>query len=88
MKQILINENNLELEDMEKTVIRVKGMIINSNKEILLAHNNGTYQFPGGHKEDDEGMEETFTDVGSSIKTALDVNTYKKIKVIEQNTED
>jgi hypothetical protein len=35
-----------------------------------------------------EGMEETFTDVGSSIKTALDVNTYKKIKVIEQNTED
>ena len=59
MKQILINENNLELEDMEKTVIRVKGMIINSNKEILLAHNNGTYQFPGGHKEDDEGMEET-----------------------------
>lgn len=59
MKQILINENNLGLEDMEKTVIRVKGMIINSNKEILLAHNNGTYQFPGGHKEDDEGMEET-----------------------------
>ena len=35
-----------------------------------------------------EGMEETFTDVGSSIKTALDVNTYKKIKVIEQNTEE
>jgi hypothetical protein len=35
-----------------------------------------------------EGMEETFADVGSSIKNALDVNTYKKIKVIEQNTED
>lgn len=59
MKQILINENNLKEEDLESTVIRVKGMIINSNKEILLAHNNGTYQLPGGHKEDDEGMEET-----------------------------
>ena len=35
-----------------------------------------------------EGMEETFADVGSSIKRALDANTYKKIKVIEQNTED
>ena len=59
MKQILINENNLKEEDLESTVIRVKGMIINSNKEMLLAHNNGTYQLPGGHKEDDEGMEET-----------------------------
>ena len=59
MKQILINENNLKEEDLESTVIRVKGMIINSKKEILLAHNNGTYQLPGGHKEDDEGMEET-----------------------------
>ena len=59
MKQIFINEDNLHEEDLEGTVIRVKAMLINSHGEILLAHNNGTYQLPGGHKEDDEGMEET-----------------------------
>ena len=31
MKQILINEYNLKEEELETTVIRVKGMIINSN---------------------------------------------------------
>lgn len=82
MKQILINENNLELEDMEKTVIRVKGMIVNSNKEILLAHNNGTYQFPGGHKEDDEGMEETLireVKEETGIDVDLDLGPFMQI---------
>ncbi len=59
MKQIFINETNLKDEDIESTVIRVKGLVVNSKNEILLAHNNGTYQFPGGHKEEHEGMEET-----------------------------
>ena len=82
MKQILINKNNLELEDMEKTVIRVKGMLINSNKEILLAHNNGTYQFPGGHKEDDEGMEETLireVKEETGIDVDLDIGPFMQI---------
>lgn len=82
MKQILINKNNLELEDMEKTVIRVKGMLINSNKEILLAHNNGTYQFPGGHKEDDEGMEETLireVKEETGIDVDLDMGPFMQI---------
>ena len=82
MKQILINESNLELEDMEKTVIRVKGMLINSNKEILLAHNNGTYQFPGGHKEDDEGMEETLireVKEETGIDVDLDLGPFMQI---------
>ena len=57
MKQILINENNLELEDMEKTVIRVKGIIVNNKNEVLVAHNNNTYQLVGGHVEKDEDME-------------------------------
>lgn len=59
MKRIFINEDNLNKEDIEDVVIRVKGLIINSKNELLLAHNNGTYQFPGGHMEDGEGMEET-----------------------------
>ena len=36
MKKIIINDHNLTDEDMEKVVVRVKGMIINSKGKILL----------------------------------------------------
>ena len=58
MKEIVINDKNLTKEEMESEVTRVKGLIINSNGKILIAHNNNTYQFPGGHKEDDETIDE------------------------------
>lgn len=73
MKQIFINDNNLTESDIEYSVIRVKGMLVNSSNEILIAHNNGTYQFPGGHKEDDESLEVTLI---REIKeeTGIDIN--------------
>jgi len=58
MKEIIFNENNLTDEDIESEVIRVKALIINSNNKILLAHNNNTFQFPGGHIEDNENMDD------------------------------
>ena len=58
MKEIVINDHQLTMDDIEMKVIRVKGLIINSKGKILLAHNNNTYQFPGGHKEDDEEMDD------------------------------
>lgn len=58
MKEIIINDNNLIDNDIERVVVRVKGLIINSRGQILLAHNNNTYQFPGGHMEEDETMDE------------------------------
>ncbi len=58
MRKLIINDNHLIEEDIESKVIRVKGLIINSQGKILLAHNNHTYQFPGGHKEDYEELDE------------------------------
>jgi 8-oxo-dGTP pyrophosphatase MutT (NUDIX family) len=58
MKEIIINDHQLKDEDIESKVVRVKGLILNSKGKILLAYNNNTYQFPGGHKEDNEGMNE------------------------------
>ncbi len=58
MKRILINDCNLKEEDLDFKVIRVKALIINSQGDILIAHNNGTYQFPGGHVEDNESLDE------------------------------
>ena len=58
MKKIVINDNNLDNSSMEMEVVRVKGLIINSKGKILLAHNNNTYQFPGGHREENETNED------------------------------
>lgn len=59
MKRIFINDYFLTNDDMESEVIRVKALLINSKGELLLAHNNNTYQLIGGHKEDDETLENT-----------------------------
>ncbi len=56
MKEIIINDHNLTDADIEQKVVRVKGLIMNSRGKILLAHNNNTYQFPGGHTEENESM--------------------------------
>lgn len=58
MRKIVINENHLKESEMEMKVIRVKGLLFNSKGKILLAHNNYTYQFPGGHKENHETLDE------------------------------
>lgn len=88
MKQILINEDNLREEELEGTVIRVKAMLINSSGEILLAHNNGTYQFPGGHKEDDEDMDVTLireVKEETGIDVELDMGPFMQIVTYDSN---
>lgn len=57
MKRIFINDNNLQNDELDYEVIRVKGLVINDKDEILLAHNNNTYQLVGGHLENTEDME-------------------------------
>ena len=54
MRTIIINENHLKEEDISKKVERVKAVILNSSGKVLLAFNNNTYQFLGGHVEEGE----------------------------------
>lgn len=58
MKEFVINDDNLRDEDIEKKVVRVKALILNSKGNILLVYNNNTYQFPGGHVDEDEEIDE------------------------------
>jgi 8-oxo-dGTP pyrophosphatase MutT (NUDIX family) len=58
MKEIFYNYDNLTKEEIDETVIRTKGLIINSNNEIILGYSHKTYQFPGGHLEEGESLEE------------------------------
>ncbi len=58
MRKILYNPDNLKKEDIDEVVIRIKALIINSKNEITLGYAHKTYQFPGGHLEDGETLEE------------------------------
>lgn len=58
MREILYNPDNLKKEDIDEVVIRIKALIINSKNEITLGYAHKTYQFPGGHLEDGETLEE------------------------------
>lgn len=85
MKEIIINEYKLTDQELDDRVVRVKGLMINSKGMILLAHNNNTYQFPGGHLEEFESRdvcikreikEETGIDVEILEEPFLVITTY------------
>ena len=59
MKRVIINDEQLDITKMAETVIRVKALMVNEKKELLVVHNNYTYQFPGGHWKEYESLEET-----------------------------
>lgn len=57
MKVKIINYDHINCEDINDQVIRVKALMVNSKKEILLASAYTTIQFPGGHLEEGEDLE-------------------------------
>lgn len=59
MKEIITNKNNLKEEEITEVVKRVKALLINDSNEILLGYSHNTYQFPGGHVEDNETLDDT-----------------------------
>lgn len=59
MKQIITNKYNLADSDMTEVVERVKVLLVNSNKEVLLGYSHNAYQFPGGHVEKNETLIQT-----------------------------
>lgn len=56
MKETIYNYDYLNEEDITDVSTRVKALIINSDKEILLGKSDISYQFPGGHLEDNESL--------------------------------
>ena len=85
MRQVIINDHNLNDNDIDYTVTRVKAFMVSDDKDLLLVHNNNTYQFPGGHVEKGEDYkdtlireikEETGIDISSLDEPFLEINTY------------
>ncbi len=56
MLKFVTNENHLKEEEMTEIVKRVKVLLVNSKQELLLGYSYHTYQFPGGHVEENETL--------------------------------
>ena len=57
MKEIIYNDDNLLESDITEVVVRTKALIINDNN-IYLGYADNIYQFPGGHLEANETINE------------------------------
>jgi len=56
MKIKVYNYDNIKDSDITDKIVRVKALMINSNNEILLCEDFDTIQYPGGHLEKGESL--------------------------------
>lgn len=59
MKTLIFNESNLQENDIDEVVTRVKVFLVNNKNELNYAISNGGVQLPGGHVEIGEDYVET-----------------------------
>ena len=94
MKEIIYNQDNLKDPDIEKRVVRARGLIINSQKEILMCYSHvlAHYEFPGGHLEENEDLigglkREIYEETGIKIANR-EIKPFMVIKYYTNNYYD
>ncbi len=94
MEVKIFNSDNISEESIKDKIIRVKALIVNSKNEILLGEAFGTIQFPGGHLEDNETLneglkremlEETGMEIKGIYEPFLVIKHFIKDKVGDNN---
>ena len=89
MKEIIYNNDNLTKEEMNDEVIRIKAMIFNSNKELLIAKTDELYHLPGGHLEKNESFIECLKrEVREEAGIVLDINDIEPFFAIRHYTKN
>ena len=89
MKEIIYNYDNLTDKDITETVIRTKALIINDNS-IYICNENNIYEFPGGHLEINETLEECLKreikeEMGMDIIDEEISKPFMKVTYLNQN---
>jgi len=89
MKEVIYNEDNLTISDINEVEVRTKILMPNHKNQILMGFYKKTYQFPGGHLEPGETLEDCLK---REIKeeTGMEVDTsnffpFYAIKYYEKN---
>lgn len=93
MKTLVINEFNLNENEIDETVTRLKAFLVNSNNELYYAISNGGVQLPGGHVEKDEEYTETIKreiqeEVGITLEDLEIPSPFFKIKQFVKTRHD
>jgi len=89
MKVVVHNDENLVETDITERIYRSRGVIINSQNEILLGYCKGTYQFPGGYLEEGETIEECLKrEVQEETGIVINNNNLKPFYVIKYYSKD
>ena len=58
MKEIIYNNDNINLSDVTSISVRIKVLLINNGK-LLIGNEDGCFMFIGGHQEDNEKLIDT-----------------------------
>ena len=87
MKEVLLNYDNITEDQIDKTVVRVKSILVNDNNEALVGYSFDEYQFIGGHVEEGEDpndtivreiKEETGIDIKEKVEPFIKLTRYYK----------
>lgn len=89
MKEKIFNYDNLKEEDITEVVVRVKAFLINEDNQILLGYSHNTYQFPGGHLEENESLMECLKrEVKEETGINLIINDINPFMIIKHYNKD
>jgi 8-oxo-dGTP pyrophosphatase MutT (NUDIX family) len=90
----IYNHDNLNPEEIDEKTTRVRAVLINSCKKVLMCYSNGLqhYEFPGGHLEKNETLEdglkrEILEETGITIDKEK-INPFYAIKYYCKNYHD
>lgn len=89
MKEVIYNKDNISKEEINKTITRVKILLINSASIITLAFSENIYHFVGGHVEENESLNDAvIREVEEETGIILENKNYKPFFKITQIFKD
>lgn len=84
MEKLVHNEFNLNINEIDEVVKRVKILLVNSKNEVMLGYSYNTYQFPGGHVEENEDLNlAILREVKEETGIELENKEYKPFALFE-----